>query len=154
MSPRDDIATPRTLPQYLVRPASDGQTFGTLRYHKGEKDSYWEMRAEPQVTLLAKRLFPGSQGRGAGVATFNANRRTFGDLVWLMHRWPLKVESQEAFEKAYQEACEHTVKRIELSRELTPIKPPASGWFKGVLDPYQEEALGWCLTNRRTILGD
>src|SRR5437762_2765842 len=122
------------LPQYLDRPRDTGETFGVLRWiEKGTpvdggiaaRESHWRLEGDPQVIILAKRLFPGSSGRGAGVAAFPANRRTFADLVWLQQRWPFTIEEPDRWEKAYGETVEHVTKRAELNRQMVAAVPGA-----------------------------
>lgn len=145
--------TTSSLPAYLARPQLGGETFGTLRKvsHYGNA-SHWVIEGDPQVVVMAKRLFPGSEGRGAGVAKFPANRRTFADLVWFLQRWPLQVVDTAEFEADYQETCLYVNKRQALNSN--PVKSVPDVVFKGELRPFQQEGLSWMLTNRRTLLGD
>ena len=83
---RDDDF-PAIYPAYLRDASAVGKTYGTLSYNRRAK--CWTIKAEPCVTELAKRLFPGCDGRGRGVARFTAHRRVIGDLNWLMLRYPL-----------------------------------------------------------------
>lgn len=58
------------LPNYLARPDTDGNTFGTLRLEISKKGQpLWVIEAEAHVVILAKRLYPGAAGRGPGLAT-------------------------------------------------------------------------------------
>jgi len=136
------------LPAYLARPVSGGETYGTLR----RDGAQWVLEAEPQVIVMAKRLFHGSNGRGQGIAKFPANKRSFGDLVWFLQRYPLEVKDREAFEKDYAQACGYALKRQQLLSQPVSGVPDAS--FTGVLSPFQQEGLSWILTHRRTLLAD
>lgn len=140
-----------SLPQYLERPRDNVQTFGELTYEAGNR---WVIEGEPQVVQLAKRLFPGSEGRGAGMAKFPATRRTFGDLVWLMQRWPLRVAEQSLsrWEADYQATCEYVVARDAFNSKPRQDNPGVL--FNGQLRPYQQEALAWCQHNQRTLIAD
>jgi len=141
------------LPQYLVKPQECDETFGTLRLatHKGKP--IWEIDGDPQVAVMAKRLFPGSEGRGAGHAKFPfGTPRMFADLVWFLHRWPLKIENQVAFDEAYSATCAYVAKRQAIAAK--PVSQMPGPLFIGQLRIYQQEALDWLLTNRRTLLGD
>jgi len=82
-----------SVPIYLEQQTTADYYYGTLTYEKAT-DS-WVIRGEPCVVMMAKKLFPGSSGRGQGIAKFKNNRRTNGDLNWLMQRYPLKIEQQE-----------------------------------------------------------
>ncbi len=101
---------------------------------------------------MAKRLFPGSDGRGNGIAKFPANRRTFADLVWFLQRWPLQIMSPDEFSDAYKETCDYVHQRQTLLDN--PVKASPDLVFKGQLRPFQEEGLSWMLTNQRTLLAD
>lgn len=136
------------LPQYLARPHAAGQTFGTL----AKVNNHWVIEGDPQVAVMAKRLFPGSEGRGAGVAKFPANKRIFADLVWFLHRWPLQITTPDEFEVNYQETCEYVAHRQEINANPICLTPDVA--FKGELRPFQGEGLSWMLTNRRTLLAD
>ena len=71
-------------PAYLRDAPPTRRTYGILSYNR--KSKCWIIRGEPCVTELAKRLFPGCESRGRGVARFTAHRRIIGDLNWLMLR--------------------------------------------------------------------
>lgn len=140
------------LPQYLARPQSAGETFGTLTKVKKDLGHYWLIEGDPQVAVMAKRLFPGSEGRGSGRAKFPANKRTFADLVWFLQRWPLQIVNPDEFDADYQETCRYVVKRQEIN--ANPISAVPDVVFKGELRPFQQEGLSWMLTNNRTLLAD
>lgn len=143
---------PPKLPQYLTLPPTDEPTYGTLR----RVGQAWELEnAEPQAALLAKRLFPGSDGRGAGKARFFVNKRLFGDLVWFLQRWPMVIEDQARFQADYQEACGYVLDRqaINAAEPGTIIASPGAV-FQGELKPFQQEGLAWTLLNERTLLAD
>ena len=77
------------IPAYLRDVPAGRRTYGTLSYNRRSKS--WTIKGEPCVTELAKRLFPGCDGRGRGVARFTAHRRIIGELNWLMPRYLLEV---------------------------------------------------------------
>ena len=103
-------------PPYLRDGDPDAYRYGTLSYNRRRK--CWEIHAEPCVTEMAKRLFPGCEGSGRGLARFTAHRRVVGDLNWLMLRYPLEVrESDRArWEEALEDAREFAVRRKPPSR--------------------------------------
>ena len=140
-------------PDYL-RDAHPGRhTYGTLSYNRRSK--CWTIKGEPCVTELAKRLFPGCDGRGRGVARFTAHRRIIGDLNWLMLRYPLEIkESDRArWEQALEEAREYAFRR-ERALESPETAQPPEGSFAGKLLPFQQEGLGFMLASRRCLLAD
>jgi SNF2 family DNA or RNA helicase len=146
----DALAPLPELPLYLTLPPESGPTYGRLcRAH----DEAWELKdAEPQAALLAKRLFPGSSGRGAGEARFFASKRLFGDLVWFLQRWPMAIEDRPAFLKEYHEACSYVQHRMAFNDTPRLAMPGAT--FTGELRPFQQEGLAWALTNERTLIAD
>ena len=89
-------------PKYLESPPEDAYTYGTLSYNR--KSKCWTIKGDPCVTELAKRLFPGCDGRGRGVARFTAHARIIGDLNWLMLRYPLNIK--ESDQKKWDEALD------------------------------------------------
>jgi SNF2 family DNA or RNA helicase len=140
-------------PAYLRDAPPTRRTYGILSYNR--KSKCWIIRGEPCVTELAKRLFPGCEGRGRGVARFTAHRRIIGDLNWLMLRYPLQVkESDRArWESALEEAREYAVRREQaLSMPETATPPPET--FSGELLPFQKQGLGFLLSTRRCLLAD
>ncbi|MDO4740333.1 MAG: DEAD/DEAH box helicase [Eubacteriales bacterium] len=142
------------MPAYLRDgEAEPAHVYGTLSYNRRSK--CWTIKAEPCVTELAKRLFPGCDGRGRGVARFTAHRRVVGDLNWLMLRYPLEIkESDRArWEQALEEAREYAARRQEAMRAPQSATPPA-GSFAGELKEFQKEGLAFLLTNRRCLLAD
>ncbi len=140
-------------PAYLRDVPPGGRTYGTLSYNR--KSKCWTIKGEPCVTELAKRLFPGCDGRGRGVARFTAHRRIIGDLNWLMLRYPLEVkESDRArWEGALEEAREYAVRREQALSMPETATPPAES-FSGELLPFQKQGLGFMLSTRRCLLAD
>lgn len=138
-------------PKYLDAPSAKGQhIYGKVAYDSKEK--CWVVRGEPVVVEMAKRLFPGSQGRGQGVARFPATPRATGDLNWLMLRFPLRVADEARWQDLRDQAIEHVKTRVVVNQKRPSAKPPAE--FNGTLKPKQEEGLAYLLNNKRTLLGD
>ena len=107
----DRAAAAEAYPAYLRDAPAGRHCYGTLSYNRRTKS--WTIKGEPCVTELAKRLFPGCDGRGRGVARFTAHRRIIGDLNWLMLRYPLQVREsdRDRWESALEEAREYAVRR-------------------------------------------
>ncbi|MBQ5771370.1 MAG: ATP-dependent helicase, partial [Clostridia bacterium] len=140
-------------PKYLESPPEDAHTYGTLSYNR--KSKCWTIKGEPCVTELAKRLFPGCDGRGRGVARFTAHARIVGDLNWLMLRYPLKIKEsdQKKWDEALEKAREYAVRKQKSLISPISANPPASE-FSGHLMPFQQLGLGFLLANRRCLLAD
>ncbi len=140
-------------PAYLRDPMPGGHVYGTLSYNR--KSKCWTIKGEPCVTELAKRLFPGCDGRGRGVARFTAHRRIVGELNWLMLRYPLEIkESDRArWEAALEDAREFAARRERLLACPETATPP-EGSFSGELLSFQQEGLAFMLANRRCLLAD
>lgn len=140
-------------PAYLEDVREDGHIYGTLSYNRRSK--CWTIRAEPCVTELAKRLFPGCDGRGRGVARFTAHRRIVGELNWLMLRYPLEVKEadKKRWAEALNEAREYAARREKALSAPASVTPP-DGEFSGDLMPFQKLGLGFLMNNRRCLLAD
>jgi len=137
------------LPAYLTLPPEGGDTFGTLR----RLPDCWELvDAEPAAAELAKRLFPGSSGRGAGKARFFVNKRLFADLVWFLQRWPMVIEDRPAFLVDYALTCQYVRDRDAFNRAPMAALPGLD--FCGELRPFQQEGLAWAMVNERTLIAD
>jgi SWI/SNF-related matrix-associated actin-dependent regulator 1 of chromatin subfamily A len=139
------------LPAYLSRPGEADYYFGDLRYDASR--DCWEIRGEPVVCQVAKRLFPGADGRGKGVARFKLTKRTAGDLNWLMLRYPLRIENPERWEQDYRAAVEHT-ERLRLARTGPQKMTPSSSFFNGTLKEFQKEAVAYLKHHAPCLLAD
>ena len=141
------------VPAYLRDVPPGAQTYGTLSYNRRSK--CWTIKGEPCVTELAKRLFPGCDGRGRGVARFTAHRRIIGELNWLMLRYPLEIREGDRarWEQALEEARDYAVRREEARRSPEYADPP-EGSFAGELLPFQRQGLAFLLSARRCLLAD
>ncbi len=131
-------------PAYLRDVPPDQSTYGTLSYNRRSK--CWTIKAEPCVTELAKRLFPGCDGRGRGVARFTAHRRIVGELNWLMQRYPLEIKEADRarWESALDEAREYAVRREQARTQPETAEPPKET-FAGELLPFQKQGLAFLL---------
>ena len=140
-------------PGYLREVDATGRTYGTLSYNRRAK--CWTIQAEPCVTELAKRLFPGCDGRGRGVARFTAHRRTIGDLNWLMLRYPLQIREtdRERWQSALEEARLYAQQRDRMMRNPERAAPPSDA-FSGALLDFQQQGLSFLLSARRCLLAD
>ena len=140
-------------PAYLRDVPPDQSTYGTLSYNRRSK--CWTIKAEPCVTELAKRLFPGCDGRGRSVARFTAHRRIVGELNWLMQRYPLEIKEADRarWESALDEAREYAVRREQARTQPETAEPPKET-FSGELLPFQKQGLAFLLASRRCLLAD
>lgn len=139
------------VPLYLRELENEPHHFyGELHYEKS-KDS-WVIKGEPIVCQYAKRLFPGSSGRGSGEARFKRSKRLNADLNWLMMRFPLKIMDTVLWEDDYQEAVDHATRLISNSK--MPKKLIPGNAFKGELREFQKEALSFVSQNSPTLLAD
>ena len=140
-------------PFYLRDAPVDGHIYGTLSYNR--KSKCWMIKAEPCVTELAKRLFPGCDGRGRGVARFVAHRRVICDLNWLMLRYPLEIAERDRarWEEALWDAREYARRREEMLTAPSSASPP-EGSFSGELLDFQKQGLAFLLSARRCLLAD
>lgn len=141
------------LPAYLLDSSSPSYTYGELSYNKRTRQ--WSIKGDPVVCQMAKRLFPGSEGRGRGNVRFTAHKRIIGDLNWLMLRYPLSIRpsDRERWANALQEARLFALQREE-NRRLPQKLTPDPATFTGELMPFQEEGLAFLCYNSRTLLAD
>lgn len=140
------------LPAYLRAPDLGRHVYGTLSYNARAR--VWIIRGEPCVVELAKRLFPGCDGRGRGVARFAAHARIVGDLNWLMLRYPLEIAARDAkrWQGALDEARHYALRRERARLHPSRVSPPAT--FTGELMPFQQLGLGFLMDNPRALLAD
>lgn len=140
-------------PPYLRDVPQTGHLYGTLSYNRRSK--CWTIKGDPCVTELAKRLFPGCDGRGRGVARFTAHRRIIGDLNWLMLRYPLEIKEADRsrWEQALADAREYALRR-ERALSMPETATPPAETFSGQLLPFQRQGLGFLLSARRCLLAD
>jgi len=141
------------LPAYLREPPAPTRTYGTLSYNRRSK--CWTVKGDPSVTVMCKRLFPGSAGSKRGEARFPAHRRMVGDLMWLMLRFPLEINARDRalWDKAVQDARDHAVRKAIAARLPERMTPP-EGSFTGELRPFQQEGLAFLLQHDRCLLAD
>ena len=129
------------LPAYLKQGAGSGKTYGELSYNRRSKS--WVIKGEPTVCQMAKRLFPGCDGKGRGVARFTANRRNTVDLNWLMMRYPLVVRAadQARWEQALEDARQWAIAK-EKARFCTAGDRSAQSLVQGRTDALSERGYG------------
>ena len=141
------------LPAYLKDGGHATRTYGELTYNKRNKS--WVIKGEPIVCQMAKRLFPGCNGRGRGQARFTANRRNTGDLQWLMLRYPLTIREsdRERWEKALSDARDFAIAKEKMRLNPQSLTPNPA-YFKGELLDFQKEGASYLINTPRALLAD
>ena len=131
----------------------ESRATATLSYNR--RSNCWVIKADPNVTELCKRLFPGTVSRRRGEARFTAHRRIIADMNWLMMRYPLHVaeRDQTRWTKALEEARDYVRMRQAALRTPARIKPNKAS-FRGTLTAFQEEGLAFLLRTDRCLLAD
>ncbi len=149
----DETYEDEEAPAYLQDAPEGGHYYGTLSYNSRRK--CWTVRAEPCVTELCKRLFPGSDTGKRGEARFTAHRRIIGDINWLMLRYPLEVapRDRERWQKAVHEARVYAAQRSRMQEMPQRMEVP-QGMFLGTLKPFQQAGLSWLIHTKRGLLAD
>jgi SWI/SNF-related matrix-associated actin-dependent regulator 1 of chromatin subfamily A len=137
------------VPAYLREPGESDYFYGTLR----KDGDWWVIEGEPAVCQVAKRMFPGAEGRTKGIAKFRSNKRTNGDLNWLMMRYPLQIIDQEQWGAAFDESVAYILRREEIRRGPQKAEP-SSLLFKGQLTEFQKEGVAYLNNNAPTLLAD
>lgn len=141
-----------SLPLYLQENIT-GESYGELSYNS--KAKCWQIKAEPMVIELAKRLFPGADCNKRGEVRFTNHRRFVADINWLMLRYPLSVRERD---RAKWEQSIHAAQRAYIEkqeRKLLPkrVKPTAFS-FQGELTDFQEEGCAYLESVDRALLAD
>mgnify|MGYP000853091481 CR=1 FL=1 len=141
------------VPAYLQPFDVSGHLYGTLSYNRQRRG--WTIKGEPCVTELAKRLFPGSDKGRRGTAFFTANRRSVGDVNWLMQRYPLEISPKDLdrWQEQLQSARDHYQRLASLQHALPNI-PLTSSQFTGTLRVFQQAGLNWLYQTPRGLLAD
>jgi SNF2 family DNA or RNA helicase len=138
-----------SIPSYLREVEEKAHHYyGELSYDK-YSDS-WVIKGEPVVCQYAKRIFPGSSGKGSGEARFKRNKRFNADLNWLMQRFPLTIVDKDMWNDDHKEAVDHVMKRIDISNKPKKLLP--SDQFQGELREFQKESLAFVEQNNPTLL--
>lgn len=139
-----------TIPAYLQYPGAAEYYYGTLSFDEQKQD--WMIEGEPCVIEIAQRLFPGSRTYDRTRVRFRTNKRTNGDLNWLMLRYPLRIADEDKWRQTHEETVRHVLKREAIIKAPTKVTPPPI--FTGTLREYQKESLAYLLHNRRTLDAD
>ena len=149
----DEMPSEPPIPAYLNSAKTSGHLYGTLSYNKRSK--LWQIKGEPALTQMAKRLFPGSESGKRGVARFGAHRRIIGDIAWLMQRYPLAVApaDMDRWDEALKEALDYARQKEALFAPQADIVPP-KGVFLGELRHFQQEGFSWLCRVKRGLLAD
>ena len=141
------------LPPYLRDMGEATHTYGELSYNARSKA--WVINGEDAVCQLAKRLFPGCEGRTRRMARFSLNRRSVGDLHWLMLRYPLRIRERDRlrWQTALEGARRASIQK-ELSRSAPQALAPSPADFAGELLPFQEQGVAFLVNNPHSLLAD
>ena len=141
------------VPAYLQDSLSAGHIYGTISYNA--KRRCWTVRADPFVTELCKRIFPGSDRGKRGEVTFSDHRRIVGDLNWLMMRYPMAVAARDKdrWQKALDSARAYAAERIRMLDHPREMEPP-EGMFAGSLRAFQRQGVAWICSTVRGLLAD
>ncbi len=140
------------LPLYLTQ-TSFAETYGELSYNSKSKS--WQIKAEPMVIELAKRLFPGADCNKRGEVRFTNHRRFVADINWLMLRYPLTVRERDQlkWEQAIRSAQQAYIDKMERKQLPKRVKPSAFS-FQGELTDFQEEGCAYLESVDRALLAD
>ena len=123
------------------------RTFGNLTF----SGTHWELKAEPHVIQVAKRLFVRAEKTKAGTISLKHTPEIARDLEWFIDRYPLNVDDigrLKTFSKDYQE------KSHQREQILTGIIKPRT--FALAVQPreYQRVAAEVMLSQKSLLLGD
>lgn len=116
-----------------------------------EKDR-WIIKAEPQVTMMIKALFPLTEVSEGGIAHFPINKRHLAELNWFMMRYPLKIQNIGAWRLDMKLAKEHYEERLKIIQNTSLEEPSIK--FKGHLFEFQKIGLSFLTNNKTCLLAD
>lgn len=72
------------------------RTYGQLEHHPGEtrfgRAGYWQLRAEPNVVVRVKRVFPRVAVKRDGMIVLGDTPEVARELTWVMERWPFAMD--------------------------------------------------------------
>ncbi|MEX2462061.1 MAG: DEAD/DEAH box helicase [Paenibacillaceae bacterium] len=139
------------MPAYLNRAGESDYYYGTLSYET--ETDHWVIEGEAAVCQFAKRLFPGAEGRIKGFARFKSNKRTNGELNWLMMRYPLRINDPLQWEGKFNDAVNYILTRDRI-RNGPQKAEPSSLIFNGQLTEFQKEGVAFLNNNAPTLLAD
>lgn len=141
------------IPAYLQRPPVDDEPEGTLiPYKKDGAVQDWIIEGNPGMVEIIKRLFPGSKSQGRGHCRFPNTKRNAENLNWIMLRYPLKIEDEQAWEESYQAAVNHAMRMKDFNKRPGKMVPPPD--FVGTLREFQKEGLSYLTGTERALLAD
>lgn len=123
------------IPAYLQRPPASEYYEGSLKPVKRNGIvQEWIIEGNPGMVELIKRLFPGSKSYGRGRCRFPNTKRNAENLNWIMLRYPLKIEDEQAWEESYQAAVNHAIRMREFNKRPEKVVPPPD--FVGTLKEF------------------
>jgi len=141
------------IPAYLQRPpASEYYEGNLIPVKRNGIVQDWIIEGNPGMVELIKRLFPGSKSYGRGRCRFPNTKRNAENLNWIMLRYQLKIEDEQAWEESYQAAVNHAIRMREFSKRPEKIVPPPD--FVGTLKEFQKEGLSYLVGAERALLAD
>lgn len=121
--------------------------FGHLTF----SGTHWNLKAEPHVIQVAKRLFVRANKHTSGEIKLKHTPEVARDLEWFIQRYPLIVDDIDrltSFSKSYREDI--AKRELILTGKATPRT------FKLALKPrqYQSQAAELMLSTQSILIGD
>ena len=136
------------LPQYFGELEDADRYYGEIMRRKDR----WVIKAEPQVTMMIKALFPLTEVSEGGIAHFPVNKRQIPELNWFMMRYPLKIKNIRAWRQDMVEAEEYFKERIKITQNISSEEPSVK--FQGHLFDFQKIGLSFLSNNKTCLLAD
>ena len=141
------------IPAHLQRPVQDNPVGNLVPVKDREgKVSEWSVEGNPGMVEIIKRLFPGSKSHGRGKCRFPNTKRNAENLNWVMMRYPLEIEDQEAWEESYTAALDHALRLRRFEERADKVEQPPE--FIGELKEFQKEGLSYLCGTERALLAD
>ncbi|UQX13563.1 SNF2-related protein [Candidatus Mycobacterium methanotrophicum] len=100
----------------------------------------WHIRAEPDVMIRIKRIFPRVQPTNRGGILLSATPEVARDLEWVLDRWPMQVRGCDRdLLRVAAEEHRRAERRVQEALAGRLALPRTAGWVESAvpLRPYQ-----------------
>lgn len=84
---------------------------------------YWEVRCDPQVRTLFKRVFPKAPQQAADALYLSDNAQNGRDLLWFLQRYPMEVRDMPHL---LEQSNRHVERELSVAALLSKVRTPES----------------------------
>jgi SNF2 family DNA or RNA helicase len=111
----------------------------------------WSVKADPQVALRIKRLFPRVDRAATGEIVLVDTPEVARELIWFMDRFPMAVTPRAYLEKR---AAEHREQERAVTEVLSGARPTSAAPLARPLRGYQQQAVDLALASGGLLIAD